>query len=72
MTNQSDVVNYGVVKCYYAFKGFGFITREAGKDVFFLYKDVASESDIFEGVRVTFEVINEGKGPRAKNVTRVG
>ncbi|WP_153139794.1 retron Se72 family effector protein [Paraburkholderia agricolaris] len=72
MTSQSSELNYGTIKAYYAFKGFGFITREKGKDVFFYFKDVREESDIFEGAKVSFNIVNEGRGPMAKCVTRVG
>lgn len=72
MINQSEEINFGTVKAYYTFKGYGFITREKGKDVFFLYKDVEDESDIIEGAKVMFRVINDGKGPRASAIQRVG
>ena len=72
MTIPSSELEYGTVKAYFPIKGFGFITREKGKDVFFYFKDVREESDISEGAKVTFVVTDEGKGPRAKHIERVG
>lgn len=72
MTNLSDEVCFGTVKAYYPFKGFGFITREKGKDVFFYFRDVKDESDVFEGAKVKFVLIAGQKGPCAKQVERVG
>lgn len=72
MTNLSEDLCYGTVKAYYAFRGYGFITRERGKDVFFYFKDVKEESDVFEGAKVAFLLCDEGKGPCAKAVVRVG
>jgi CspA family cold shock protein len=72
MTNSSEEVSFGTVKAYYAFKGYGFITREKGKDVFFLFKDVQDESDMIEGAKVAFRVVDGGKGLRAEAIRRVG
>lgn len=62
----------GIIKCYYPLKGYGFIQRRRGKDVFFFRTDAASESIIYEGVLVSFVLKVEGKGPRAFNIVRVG
>ncbi len=72
MTNQSEELFYGTVKAYYPVKGFGFITREKGKDVFFHFLDVKEEADIFEGAKVRFVVVDGEKGPRAFKIERVG
>ncbi|WP_107707066.1 MULTISPECIES: retron Se72 family effector protein [unclassified Paraburkholderia] len=72
MTNPSEELSYGTVKAYYAFKGYGFITREKGKDIFFLFRDVREESDIIEGAKVAFRVVEGEKGPRAEAIRRVG
>ncbi len=72
MTNQSDEVFYGTVKAYYPIKGFGFISRERGKDVFFHYRDVRNEADVFEGAKVKFMIADGEKGPRALEIVRVG
>lgn len=72
MTSQSDELFYGTVKAYYPIKGFGFITRAKGKDVFFHFLDVQDEADIFEGAKVRFLVVDGGKGPRAIKIERTG
>ncbi|WP_353631150.1 cold shock domain-containing protein [Achromobacter xylosoxidans] len=64
----------GTVKCFFSLKGYGFITREKGRDLFFFYKDIVDEAQIYEGVKVRFQIdLNEGgKGPKAVNVLRIG
>lgn len=53
-------------------KGFGFISDEDGKEYFF-HKSGCFENwnEIFEGDRVSFDVEESDKGPRAKNVRTV-
>jgi len=73
--NTIDIAyEVGTIKCFFALKGFGFITRSKGKDLFFFYKDVVAEEHILEGVTVRFQVeMNDrGRGPRALNVERIG
>lgn len=75
---MSDITNaaneIGTVKCFFSLKGFGFITRDKGRDLFFFYKDIVDEAQIYEGAKVKFQVdMNEGgKGPKAINVVRIG
>ena len=76
MMNQSDSeeISTGTIKCFFPFKGYGFITREQGKDLFFFYKHLKNEMQIFEGAKVRF-VINKnkgGKGPFATEIERIG
>lgn len=71
MTSE-DQVEYGTVKAYLPLKGFGFIQREKGKDVFFFRTDAPAEEDLYEGITVKFNVSIELKGPRARNIVRVG
>ena len=63
----------GVIHAYDAFKGFGFIRRKKGKDVFFFY-DELPDGDIepSEGDLVSFEVRRMSKGPRAFNILKEG
>ncbi|WP_447578034.1 retron Se72 family effector protein [Achromobacter kerstersii] len=72
--NDSAIVEFGTIKVFFSLKGFGFITREKGKDLFFFYKDVADEAHIYEGAKVKFHVDENpgGKGPRAIDVERIG
>lgn len=76
MTNQSDThpEGIGTVKCFFPFKGYGFITREKGKDLFFFYKNVKNESHIMEGAKVKFKIDLTGstKGPSAFEIERIG
>ena len=63
----------GTVKWFNSEKGFGFITKEDGNDVFVHFS--ALNMDGFkvleEGQAVQFDVVNGEKGPQAANVTRI-
>ena len=62
----------GVVKCFNAEKGFGFITPEDGsKDVFAHFSAINSGGyrSLNEGDRVEFETQDGPKGPQAANIT---
>ncbi|MCW5672083.1 MAG: cold shock domain-containing protein [Hydrogenophaga sp.] len=76
MANQSDVEHQGIgtIKCFFPFKGFGFITREKGKDLFFFYKSLKDESRLVEGMKVRFKIdmVGTGKGPFAYEIERIG
>lgn len=66
------MLDSGIVTVYHSFKGFGFIRREKGKDVFFFYDDMAEgQSELIPGDRVEFEVRAEKKGPRAYDVKKL-
>jgi CspA family cold shock protein len=62
----------GKVKWFNAEKGFGFIEREGGKDVFVHFSAIEMDGykTLEEGTEVEFEVIEGAKGPQAANVTR--
>lgn len=61
----------GKVKWFNAEKGFGFIERENGSDVFVHYSAINSEGykSLQEGQMVQFEVVEGAKGPQASNVS---
>ena len=61
----------GTVKWFNGSKGFGFISREGGTDVFVHYSAIQSEGfrNLNEGQRVEFSVEQGEKGPKAANVT---
>jgi CspA family cold shock protein len=61
----------GTVKWFNAAKGYGFIQRENGEDVFVHFSAIQSEGyrSLDEGARVEFEVTKGPKGLQATNVT---
>jgi CspA family cold shock protein len=60
----------GTVKFFNADRGFGFIAREAGEDVFVHYSNIEGEGhrSLTEGDRVEFETAPGRKGEEARNV----
>lgn len=64
----------GKVKWFNNAKGFGFIGRDDGPDVFVHYSAIQGEGykSLQEGDEVTFEIVSGEKGPQAANVTLVG
>ena len=63
----------GTVKWFNESKGFGFLSREDGADVFVHHTEIRTEGyrTLNEGDKVSFEVVDSPKGPRAANVTPV-
>ncbi|MGB5708979.1 MAG: cold shock domain-containing protein [Arenicellales bacterium] len=61
----------GTVKWFNDSKGFGFIEREGGPDVFVHYRAINGQGrkTLRDGQQVTFEVTESPKGPQAENVT---
>ncbi|MGE5550164.1 MAG: cold shock domain-containing protein [Bacteroidota bacterium] len=62
----------GRVKWFNAEKGFGFIEREGGKDVFVHFSAIQMEGfkTLDEGQEVEFEIVEGERGPQAANVTK--
>ncbi len=62
----------GTVKWFNNAKGFGFIGREDGPDVFVHYSAIQSEGykSLQEGDSVEFEIVEGQKGPQAGNVIK--
>ena len=60
----------GTVKWFNSSKGFGFIERESGDDVFVHYSAINSDGyrSLEEGQRVEFTVAQGQKGPQAQDV----
>lgn len=63
----------GKVKWFNRTKGFGFIEREEGDDVFVHYSAITMDGFkvLDEGDEVQFEVTDGPKGPQAANVSRL-
>jgi CspA family cold shock protein len=62
----------GTVKWFNNAKGYGFIGREDGPDVFVHYSAIAVEGykSLHEGDAILFEIADGAKGPQAANVTK--
>ncbi len=62
----------GRVKWFNAEKGFGFIEREGGNDVFVHFSAINMDGfkTLEEGSEVNFDVVEGAKGPQAANVTK--
>ena len=61
----------GTVKWFNDAKGFGFISRENGPDVFVHFRAITGSGfrTLAEGQRVSFDLTQGQKGPQAENVT---
>ncbi|MBS4032771.1 MAG: cold shock domain-containing protein [Clostridiales bacterium] len=62
----------GKVKWFNQEKGYGFIEREDGGDVFVHYSAIMQEGfkTLAEGEEVEFEIVEGTRGPQAANVTK--
>lgn len=69
-----DSMAQGTVKWFNAEKGYGFIARNDGPDVFVHYSAINSTGyrELQEGQKVEFDVTQGQKGPQAENVVIVG
>ena len=63
----------GTVKWFNAEKGFGFISREGGDDLFVHYSEIQGSGykSLDEGATVEFDITEGRKGLQASNVTVV-
>jgi CspA family cold shock protein len=63
----------GVVKWFNGQKGYGFITKDDGQDVFVHYSAINGQGfkSLQEGQRVEFEITEGPKGLQAANVSKV-
>ncbi|MEJ2054078.1 MAG: cold shock domain-containing protein, partial [Calditrichaceae bacterium] len=63
----------GTVKWFNATKGYGFISREEGEDVFVHHKSINGSGfkSLDEGDKVEFEISEGPKGLQANNVSKI-
>lgn len=63
----------GTVKWFNDSKGFGFLTRENGDDVFVHYSSIQGDGfkTLAQGDEVEFEITEGEKGPKAANVVKL-
>ena len=62
----------GTVKWFSADKGFGFIEREEGGDVFVHFSAIQEDGfkSLAEGQDVEFDIVEGARGPQAANVVK--
>ena len=62
----------GTVKWFNASKGYGFINRDSGEDVFVHYKSISMDGfkSLKQGEKVEFEIEETQKGLQATNVSK--
>lgn len=63
----------GKVKWFNEQKGFGFIERDDGEDVFVHYSAIKTDGfrTLEEGQEVEFEIVEGERGPQATNVVKI-
>jgi cold shock protein len=70
---EEEQLAEGTVKWFSNEKGYGFIEREGGDDVFVHFSAIAADGykSLTEGQRVSFEVVQGPKGAQAANVQAI-
>jgi len=70
--HKGDNMVQGTVKWFNSEKGFGFIEREGGEDVFVHFSAIQTEGykSLEEGQKVTFEITQGNRGAQAANVQK--
>jgi CspA family cold shock protein len=70
---KGSIMAEGTVKWFNERKGFGFLEREDGDDVFVHFSMIQDEGfkTLKEGEKVSFEIVDGQKGPAAANVVKM-
>ena len=63
-------MNTGTVKWFNSEKGFGFITKDTGGDLFFHFSAIQGSGfkSLEEGAKVSFDIVESDRGEQAANV----
>jgi len=71
-TKRCEKMPTGTVKWFNDAKGFGFISRESGDDVYVHHTAIQAKGfrTLTEGDQVTFEIVEGPRGLRAANVVK--
>jgi cold shock protein len=69
---EGSALAEGMVKWFHDKKGYGFIERDGGADVFVHYSSISMPGfkTLAEGDKVVFDLEDSNKGPVAKNVIK--
>lgn len=69
---EKHIMEKGTVKWFNGEKGYGFITRESGEDVFAHFSAIQGDGfkTLDEGQAVTFDVETSDRGLQATNITK--
>jgi len=69
-----NAVPAGRIKKIIPDRGFGFVRSEDGNEVFFHRTELTTVDfdSLQEGESVTFDIVDSPKGPRARNLQKVG
>ena len=77
MLNISDIIVWGgdkymkgIVRWYNNLKGFGFILGENGEDVIIHRSNLPNGTDLYEGEKVIYRIVNTYRGPQVTNVKK--